>query len=73
VATFILSNLVPLRRRGLWQGLGNVILGAGSGLGGFFGGWINDTMGWRPAFALQIPISLLAVVLIYFTLKNSYR
>lgn len=43
--------------------------GVGSGLGGFFGGWINDTLGWRAAFALQVPITLIAVVVIYLNAK----
>lgn len=29
ISTFILSDLIPLRRRGLWQGFGNVVYGTG--------------------------------------------
>ncbi|KMU83620.1 multidrug resistance protein fnx1 [Coccidioides immitis H538.4] len=47
IATFVTSDLVPLRKRGLWQGIGNICYGVGSGLGGVFGGWVNDTWGWR--------------------------
>lgn len=53
ISTFVGSDLVPLRRRGVWQGFGNVSFGLGAGLGGVFGGWINDTWGWRKAFLIQ--------------------
>ena len=53
ISTFVGSDLVPLRRRGVWQGLGNIAFGLGAGLGGVFGGWINDTWGWRKAFLIQ--------------------
>lgn len=53
ISTFVGSDLVPLRRRGVWQGFGNICFGVGAGLGGVFGGWINDTWGWRKAFLIQ--------------------
>lgn len=46
----ILSDIIPLRNRGLYQGLTNIIYGLGSGLGGPVGGVLNDTWGWRNAF-----------------------
>lgn len=53
ISTFVGSDLIPLRRRGVWQGFGNICFGVGAGLGGVFGGWINDTWGWRKAFLIQ--------------------
>lgn len=53
ISTFVGSDLVPLRRRGVWQGFGNISFGLGATLGGVFGGWINDTWGWRKAFLIQ--------------------
>ncbi|KAJ5716171.1 hypothetical protein N7493_008082 [Penicillium malachiteum] len=64
ISTFVTSDLVPLRKRGIWQGIGNICYGAGSGLGGVFGGWINDTLGWRWAFLLQIPFLLVSCALV---------
>jgi Na+/melibiose symporter-like transporter len=46
----ILSDIIPIRNRGLYQGLTNIIYGLGSGMGGPIGGWMNDTWGWRNAF-----------------------
>ncbi|KAI1908360.1 hypothetical protein LOZ61_005608 [Ophidiomyces ophidiicola] len=69
IATFVTSDLVPLRRRGLWQGIGNVCYGAGGGIGGIFGGWINDTWGWRWAFLAQIPFIVVSTVLVWSRVK----
>jgi MFS family permease len=66
ISVFIGSDLVPLRRRGLWQGFGNLAFGLGSGIGGVFGGWLHDGIGWRYAFLLQVPAVLLAGVIVYF-------
>ena len=64
ISTFVTSDLVPLRKRGIWQGIGNICFGAGMGLGGVFGGWINDTLGWRWAFLLQVPFLVVSCVLV---------
>ncbi|OAA72540.1 Major facilitator superfamily domain, general substrate transporter [Cordyceps fumosorosea ARSEF 2679] len=57
ISTFLASDLVPLRKRGIVQGLGNVAYGSGAMLGGVFGGLVNDhsSMGWRLAFLVQVP------------------
>jgi len=68
ISTFVGSDLVPLRRRGLVQGLGNVFYGSGAGLGGVFGGWVNDTWGWRPAFLSQVPLIVISGILVYFVI-----
>ncbi|KAH8427915.1 uncharacterized protein LDX57_005618 [Aspergillus melleus] len=69
ISTFVTSDLVPLRKRGVWQGIGNLCYGAGSGLGGVFGGWINDTLGWRWAFLIQVPFVAVSCVVVAFTVK----
>ncbi|KAL2373049.1 MFS multidrug transporter [Blastomyces gilchristii SLH14081] len=63
ISTFISSDLVPLRKRGVWQGIGNLCYGLGSALGGVFGGWMNDNWGWRWAFLIQVPCIALATIL----------
>ncbi|KAL7410721.1 MFS general substrate transporter [Mrakia frigida] len=64
VSSVVLSDVVPLRSRGLWQGCLNVLFGAGSGIGGPLGGYLSDTLGWRSAFIIQIPFLLFAMVLV---------
>ena len=69
ISTFVTSDLVPLRRRGVWQGIGNVFFGLGSGLGGVIGGWISDTWGWRWAFLIQAPFVMISGVIVSFTVN----
>ncbi|KAG9844015.1 putative major facilitator superfamily transporter, partial [Aureobasidium melanogenum] len=63
ISTFIASDLIPLRKRGLWQGFANLIYGTGMGLGGIFGGLMNDHLNWRWAFYIQVPFIVLAGIL----------
>jgi MFS family permease len=69
-AVFIISDLVPLRRRSMWQGTANICFGVGSSIGGPLGGWIEDHFGWRAAFLIQMPLTLLAVVLSLIFIKT---
>lgn len=69
ISVFIASDLIPLRKRGVWQGISNVVFGAGMGLGGVFGGGINDSLGWRYAFYIQVPFIVIAGVAAIFTVK----
>lgn len=69
ISTFVASDLVPLRKRGLVQGIGNVCYGTGAGLGGVYGGWINDIRGWRMAFLIQLPLIAVSAILVGFTVN----
>lgn len=64
ISSFVASDLVPLRKRGIYQGFGNICWGLGSGLGGVFGGWVHDRWGWRVAFLCQIPLILVSGILV---------
>ncbi|KAN0097740.1 Major facilitator superfamily domain containing protein [Tylopilus felleus] len=64
VTSVAITDLVPLKHRGLYQGMTNILFGLGSGLGGPIGGWINDTWGWRAAFLSQAPLLLVSFVLV---------
>ena len=66
IATFVASDLVPLRKRGLIQGVGNVCFGTGAGVGGIFGGWVNDVWGWRVAFLAQVPLVVVSGFLVWW-------
>lgn len=54
ISSIVASDLVPLRKRGIVQGGGNLSYGAGAALGGVFGGFIHDRIGWRWAFLVQV-------------------
>ncbi|KAI0676872.1 MFS general substrate transporter [Trametes maxima] len=64
VSSVAVTDLIPLRQRGLYQGMTNILFGLGAGLGGPLGGWMNDVLGWRSAFLLQMPILVFSFVLV---------
>lgn len=70
IATFIVGDLVPLRRRGLWHGSLNFWFGVGSSLGGPVGGFISDVLDWRAAFWIQVPVTVLAILLVWLFLPR---
>lgn len=64
ISTFLGSDLIPLRNRGIAQGIGNICYGSGAMMGGIFGGLMNDhtKLGWRLAFLVQVPPAILSAV-----------
>ncbi|KAI0003006.1 vacuolar amino acid permease [Russula compacta] len=64
VASVTVTDLIPLKQRGLYQGMANIMFGLGAGIGGPIGGWMNDTFGWRTAFLFQIPLLAFSFTLI---------
>lgn len=71
ISTIFGSDIIPLRRRGLWQGIGNIIYGSGAAFGAVVGGWLNDTWNWRAAFLPIFPLVLLSGLLMLFTMPSS--
>lgn len=67
IATFLASDLIPLRKRGLFQGIANLWYGIGCMVGGVAGGFLHDhtAMGWRLAFFVQVPPALFCAVAAY--------
>ncbi|CAD6587835.1 MAG: hypothetical protein ASARMPREDX12_003021 [Alectoria sarmentosa] len=70
ISTIIASDLVPLRQRGLWQGISNVCWGLGNGLGGVFGGFLNDVWDWKLAFLVQIPLTVASLIMIFIHVEK---
>ncbi|KAH1334539.1 hypothetical protein KXX67_005987 [Aspergillus fumigatus] len=62
MATIVKSDLIPFKRRGMYQALQNGMHGFGSICGASFGGSIVDTVGWRWCFLVQVPIGLFALI-----------
>ncbi|KAI9862336.1 MAG: hypothetical protein M1813_004812 [Trichoglossum hirsutum] len=68
VVSILLSDIVPLRERGKWQGYLNIIYATGSAIGAPLGGALADFIGWRWAFLPQAPLTLVAFISVYFIL-----
>ncbi|AQZ16418.1 hypothetical protein BZL39_J05870 [Zygosaccharomyces parabailii] len=70
LSSIVVSDMIPLRERGIYQGIGNISFGVGASLGGSFGGIVSDRFGWRYAFLGQITISCVAMSLVYSKLNE---
>ncbi|HEU4327975.1 MAG TPA: MDR family MFS transporter [Roseiflexaceae bacterium] len=55
-------------RRARWQGIITGTFGLASVVGPSLGGIMTDTMGWRSVFYVNLPIGLLAILMIWQTL-----
>ncbi|TFK29297.1 vacuolar amino acid permease [Coprinopsis marcescibilis] len=64
VSSIAVSDVIPLPRRGIYQGVANVLYGIGAAAGGPLGGWINDNYGWRLAFWMQTPFFLFSMIIV---------
>ena len=47
ITSVLMSDVIPLRRRGTWQGYVNIIYSAGAAAGAPLGGLLADNVGWR--------------------------
>lgn len=54
----------PASPAGHLAGYRDICYGVGSGLGGVFGGLINDTLGWRWLFLIQVPVLVVSHILV---------
>ncbi|KAF2016950.1 MFS general substrate transporter [Aaosphaeria arxii CBS 175.79] len=70
MATIVNSDMIPFKRRGMYQALQNAMFGFGAICGASFGGSVADSIGWRWCFLLQVPISAIALFLGYLVIKN---
>ncbi|KAH7170478.1 major facilitator superfamily domain-containing protein [Dactylonectria macrodidyma] len=68
VVSILLSDLVPLRERGVWQGYINILWAAGTSTGAPLGGLLADSIGWRWSFLGQVPLCFVAFTAVYFVL-----
>lgn len=69
ITAFVESDLVPLRKRALIEGLGNIAYGITLALGGVYGGAINEAIGWKWAFLIQPPIIVIDAALVFFVVR----
>uniref|UniRef100_A0A0W0FKX4 Putative member of the major facilitator superfamily n=1 Tax=Moniliophthora roreri TaxID=221103 RepID=A0A0W0FKX4_MONRR len=60
VVSIIMSDIVPLRSRGTWQGIINIVFATGSSVGAPLGGLLADSIGWRWSFFIQCPAIAIA-------------
>jgi len=73
VVSILLSDIIPLKERGKWQGYLNIISATGAGCGAPLGGLLADSIGWRFSFWCQAPLCLVAFFAVAVALKEPKR
>lgn len=69
VGTISMSDIIPLRDRGVYQGIANLAFLIGAASGGILGGIINDLFGWRYVFSLQVPLVVIIGFIFFYSFK----
>jgi MFS family permease len=64
------NDLVKIEVRGTYQAYINLLFGGGAAFGAAFGGALCDSIGWRGAFAVQIPPIVIILVCSYFSVPS---
>lgn len=70
MSTVTVSDYIPLRKRGLFQGISTVAFACGSAAGGIFGSWFTYLGGWRLAFIAQVPLILICALAEFFAVVD---
>jgi EmrB/QacA subfamily drug resistance transporter len=70
MAITIIGDLFPPRERGKWQGVSGSIYGLAAILGPLAGGWITDNASWRWVFYINLPIGILAMLVLIFLMPT---
>jgi EmrB/QacA subfamily drug resistance transporter len=70
IALAVIGDLFTPRERGRWQGLTGAVFGLSSILGPTVGGWITDNSSWRWVFYVNLPIGIVALLVLIFLMPT---
>lgn len=68
-AMAIIADLVPLRERGRYQGLMAAVMPLAFIGGPLLGGFLTDNFSWRWAFYINLPLGVLALIVVARTMR----
>jgi EmrB/QacA subfamily drug resistance transporter len=66
----LVADLFPPSERGRYQGIMAAVFGVAFTVGPPLGGWITDHLSWRWAYRADVPLGILAIVVVYFALPD---
>jgi EmrB/QacA subfamily drug resistance transporter len=73
MAMIIIGDIFTGSERAKWQGVFGALFGLSSIIGPQVGGWIVDSLDWRWVFYINLPVGILAIVLISLGLPKHQR
>src|ERR1700687_4889751 len=66
----VISQIFPPAERGRIQGVFSGIFGLASIVGPLLGGYLTDNLSWRWVFYVNLPVGLVALVVLWFSFPN---
>src|SRR6266702_1824006 len=70
IAIAIIGDLFTPRERGKWQGLTGGVWGLSAIIGPTLGGWITQYSSWRWVFYVNLPVGILALLVLIFLMPT---
>jgi EmrB/QacA subfamily drug resistance transporter len=70
IAIAIIGDLFPPRERGKWQGVSGSIYSLAAIIGPLAGGWITDNTSWRWVFYINVPVGIVALLVLIFLMPT---
>lgn len=70
IAIAVVGDLFTPRERGKWQGLTGAVFGLSSIVGPVAGGWITENASWRWVFYVNLPIGIIALLVLIFLMPS---
>lgn len=73
LSQIIMADIISPRERGRYMGLFGGIMAVGTVGGPLIGGLLTDSVGWRWNFFVGVPVAIVAIILLQFTLRLPKR
>lgn len=65
-----IGDIFNPRERGRWMGLIMGVFGLATIIGPTVGGWITDSIGWRWVFYINLPVGVIALIMVLYALPT---
>jgi EmrB/QacA subfamily drug resistance transporter len=70
IAIAVVGDLFTPRERGKWQGVTGAVFGISSIIGPVVGGWLTEYASWRWIFYVNLPIGIVALLVLIFLMPS---